>query len=171
MKIKNKLKEIQKSWYFLVTMVLIYSVLSFLNYDLFESSLKIFLGILIKIIPIFIFIFILMVFTNYFVTPKFILKHIEKDKSVKKWIFAVVGGLLSSGPAYMWYPLLADLKEKGISNGLIACFLYNRGALKIPLLPLMILYFNWEYIIVLCFVMMFVSIIQGMIINNIKIKN
>ena len=171
MKIKNKLKEIQKSWYFLVAMILIYSVVSFFNYELFESSLKFFLNILIKIIPIFIFIFMLMIFTNYFITPEFILKYIEKNKGIKKWVFAVVGGVLSSGPIYLWYPLLADLKDKGISNGLIACFLYNRGALKIPLLPLMIVYFSWKYIIVLSLVMICVSVVQGLIINKMKIKN
>lgn len=170
MKIKNKLKEIQKSWYFLVIMVLVYSMLSFFNYDLFESSLKIFLSILIKIIPVFIFMFFLMIFTNYFVTTKFILKYIEKEKGIKKWVFAIVGGILSAGPIYMWYPFLADLKEKGISNGLISCFLYNR-AIKIPLLPLMIVYFSWKYIIVLLLIMISVSVIQGMIINKMKIKN
>ncbi len=170
MKIKDKLKEIQKSWYFLVAMILIYSVVSFFNYELFTSSLNFFVDILIKIIPIFIFIFILMVITNLFVTPKFILKYLEKDKGIKKWVFAVIGGVLSSGPIYMWYPLLADLKEKGISDGLISCFLYNR-AIKIPLLPLMVVYFSWKYIIILAFVMMFASVIQGIIINKMKIKN
>lgn len=170
MKIKDKLKEIQKSWYFLVAMILIYSVVSFFNYELFTSSLNFFVDILIKIIPIFIFIFILMVITNLFVTPKFILKYLEKDKGIKKWVFAIIGGVLSSGPIYMWYPLLADLKEKGISDGLISCFLYNR-AIKIPLLPLMVVYFSWKYIIILAFVMMFASVIQGIIINKMKIKN
>jgi len=59
--------------------------------------------------------------TNYFITPERIIRYIE-GKGIKKWFFAVIGGVLSSGPIYMWYPLLADLKEKGISNGLIACF-------------------------------------------------
>ena len=171
MKIKNKLKEIQKSWYFLVAMILIYSVVSFFNYNLFESSLKFFLSILTKIIPVFIFMFFLMVLTNYFITTNFILKYIEKGKGIDKWIFAVVGGILSTGPIYMWYPFLADLKAKGISDGLLACFLYNRGALKIPLLPLTILYFGWKYVIVLSLVMVFVSVIQGIIINKMKIKN
>jgi uncharacterized membrane protein YraQ (UPF0718 family) len=71
----------------------------------------------------------------------------------------------------MWYPLLADLKEKGLSHGLIACFLYNR-AIKIPLLPLLIFYFNWQFVIVLTIVMIGASLIQGIFVNKLmEVKN
>jgi len=165
MKIKNKLKEINKAWYFLIIVLLVYIILFFVNKESFFSSIDSFNSILIKIIPIFILVFVLMAITNYFITPKFISKHIETDKGIKKWVFAVVGGILSTGPIYMWYPLLADLKEKGLNNGLIACFLYNR-AVKIPLIPLMILYFNWKLVIILTLVMIFASLIQGFLINK-----
>ncbi len=119
--------------------------------------------------PTFISVFILMSLTNYFITPKLIKKHLEKQ-GVRKWLYVIVGGILSAGPIYLWYPLLADLNKKGLSYGLIACFLYNR-AIKIPLLPVAIFYFGWKYIIVLNFVMIFASIFQGIIINKIvKVK-
>jgi len=105
-----------------------------------------------------------MTLSNYFITPKVIMKHL-KEKGLKKWFFVIVGGILSSGPIYMWYPLLADLRSKGLSYGLIACFLYNR-AIKIPLIPLAIIYFSWQYILILTFVMVAVSVIQGIIINR-----
>ena len=65
----------------------------------------------------------------------------------------------------MWYPLLADLRNKGLNYGLIACFLYNR-AIKIPLIPLAIVYFSWQYIVILLVVMVFASIIQGVFLNR-----
>ena len=65
----------------------------------------------------------------------------------------------------MWYPLLADLKSKGLNSGLIACFLYNR-AIKIPFLPLMIFYFSLKYVLILTVVMVFMSVIQALIINK-----
>ncbi len=164
MNLRNKLKQLPGSWCFLLVIVLIYFLLLVFKQDLFFSGLNFFYDIIIKIIPIFVLVFALMFFTNYFFTPKFISKHFE-EKGIKKWFFVIAGGILSTGPIYMWYPLLEDLKNKGLSYGLIACFLYNR-AIKIPLLPLMILYFSWKYIIILCFVMIFVSIIQGMIINK-----
>jgi len=167
---KNKLKQISKSWYFLLIIILAYLFLFIFKQNLFFSSLNLFYNILLKIIPIFILVFILMSITNYFVTPKFVLKHL-KERKIKKWFFVVVGGILSTGPIYMWYPLLADLKNKGLSYGLIACFLYNR-AIKIPLLPIAILYFGWKYILVLSLIIIFMSVIQGIIINkSMGVKN
>ena len=163
--IKNKLKNISASWYFLSIIILIYIVIFLTNYNFFSSCLNFFFNILIKIIPIFILVFILMAITNYFITPAFISKHVGKNHGIRAWIFVIITGIISTGPIYMWYPLLADLKEKGLTYGLIACFLYNR-AIKIPLLPLAILYFGWKYVIVLLIVMLFISIIQGIIINK-----
>ena len=109
-----------------------------------------------------------MTLSNYFITPKFIIKHL-KSKGLKKWFFVIIGGILSSGPIYMWYPLLADLKDKGLNYGLIACFLYNR-AIKIPLIPIAIFYFSWTYVIILMIVMIFASIVQAILLNKL-IKN
>ena len=112
MKIKNQLKQIPGSWYFLISIIIIYLFLLILKREFFSSSLDFFYNIILKVIPIFIFVFILMVLTNYFITPKFIMKHFKK-RGIKKWFFVVIGGILSTGPIYMWYPLLADLKNKG----------------------------------------------------------
>ena len=163
MKFNDKIK-IGNAWKFLIIVLIIYFVLFFINFELFETSLIFFLGILKKIIPIFALVFVLMSITNYFVTPQFILKHMKR-KGIKKWVFVVVGGILSTGAVYMWYPLLADLKDKGLSLGLIATFLYNR-AIKIPLLPLMIFYFSLKYVLVLTLIMIFISVIQGITINK-----
>ena len=65
----------------------------------------------------------------------------------------------------MWYPFLAELKSKGLDNGSVACFLYNR-AIKLPLMPIAAVYFSWQYIIVLTLVMVALSIIQSGLINK-----
>jgi uncharacterized membrane protein YraQ (UPF0718 family) len=135
MKFKEKIKQVPKSWYFLLT-----------------------------IAPIFLLVFVLMTLSNFLITPEFVVKHL-KEKGIKKWFFVIIGGIISSGPIYMWYPLLADLRNKGLNYGLIACFLYNR-AIKIPLLPLMIIYFNWKYIFILTIIMIIISIIQGILLNK-----
>jgi hypothetical protein len=88
-------------------------------------------------------------------------------------LIAISGGILSTGPIYMWYPLLNDLQKQGMRPSLIAVFLYNR-AVKIPLMPLIIIYFGWIYMIVLLVVMIVVSIAQGWItekLMEIKILN
>jgi len=164
MKIKNKLKNISKSWYFLIIIILIYLSFFIFKENIFYSSLSFAFNIFLKILPVFILIFILMALTNYFITPDFVIKHFKK-RGIKKWFFAIIGGVLSTGPIYMWYPLLSDLKDKGLNHGLIACFLYNR-AIKIPLLPVAFLYFGWKYVLILSFVMIIVSFIQGILINK-----
>jgi len=165
MKFKDKLKSLSGSWYFLGIIILTYILISIFSQEIYLKSLDFFTQIIYKIIPIFILVFVLMTLSNYFITPKFIMKHL-RDKGIKKWFFIIIGGILSSGPIYMWYPLLADLKHRGLSYGLIACFLYNR-AIKIPLLPLAIIYFSWQYIFILTIVMIFMSVIQGILINKI----
>jgi len=165
MNFKDKLKQLPGSWYFLGALILIYILISIFNQEIYLRSLDFFGQIIYKVIPIFIMVFVLMTLSNYFITPKFVVKHL-RDKGLKKWFFVILGGILSSGPIYMWYPLLADLKRKGLNSGLIACFLYNR-AIKIPLLPLAIIYFSWQYIFILTIVMIFMSVIQGVLINKI----
>ena len=161
-------KEISNSWVFLIIVFLFYIVVGFFDFSLIYNSLVYLGGVVLRVFPILVVIFVLMFITNYFVTNQFIIKHF-RSKGVKKWIYAVIGGTLSSGPIYMWYPLLAQLKQKGVNNGLIACFLYNRS-IKLPLLPIMLLYFDWKYITILLIVMIVFSIIQGWILNSV-VKN
>jgi uncharacterized membrane protein YraQ (UPF0718 family) len=157
------------SWYFLIMVIMIYILFLIFRKDLFFSSTEFFYNLFLNIIPVFILVFVLMTLTNYFVTPQIVIKHLRK-KGIKKWFYVVVGGIISTGPIYMWYPLLADLKNKGLSLGLIACFLYNR-AIKIPLLPIAVFYFGWIYIIILSFVMIFASVIQGIFLNKLMEEN
>lgn len=171
-KISNQIKKSKKipnSWYFLMIVLIIYLIFLIFKKDIFILSINFFINIFVKIIPIFILVFVLMVLNNYYITPKFIMKHL-KEKGIKKWFFVIIGGMLSTGPIYMWYPLLKDLKEKGLGYGLIACFLYNR-AIKIPFLPMALIYFSWQYVLVLTVVMIFMSVIQGLIIDKLINSN
>ena len=160
-----QLKKISGAWFFFILIVTLYLFLFFVNPSLCISSLIFFRQILIKIIPIFLLVWFLMVIANYFITPKFVFKYFDK-KSANKWFFAIIGGILSEGPIYIWYPLLADLKKKGLDYGFVACFLYNR-AIKLPILPAAIYYFGWKYILILAIIMVMASISQGIIINKI----
>jgi len=65
----------------------------------------------------------------------------------------------------MWYPLLGDLKEKGMKDSLIATFLYNR-AVKIPLLPMMVDYFGWDFALALSIYMILFSVVNGVIVQR-----
>jgi len=153
-------------WYFLGVIILIYVIVFFINSSLFLSALHSFIAICRKVIPVIILVFILMVITNYALKPQLLVKHLGKDAGVKGWLIAIIAGILSSGPIYLWYPLLHELQKRGVRNGLLAVFLYNR-AVKIPLLPLLIAYFGVAYTVILTLVMILFSVIQGVVVEKI----
>jgi len=149
-------------WYFLFIVIGIYLITSIFNSASVFSAFNFFIKLFIKIIPAFLLVFILMVLTNYFIQPKTLVKYIGKESGIKGWLISIITGIISTGPIYLWYPLLNDLQKHGVRNGLLATFLYNR-AVKIPLLPVLILYFGLTYSIVLSIVMMITSVFQGML--------
>lgn len=164
MKILKKINSIPTSWRFFIAVILLYLIILIYNYQLFFNSVAYCGAILGGVLQAFIIVFILMVLSDYFITPQFITKYLDKNILVK-WSMVIIGGIISSGPIYMWYPLLGDLRGRVLNNGMIACFLYNR-AIKIPLLPMALIYFSWRYLLILGIVMILASIFQGILINN-----
>ncbi len=161
-------KKLSGSWYYLLLTLVAYSVLFIFDKSLFWQGIAFFGEIVLRVAPLFVLVFVLMTFTNYFFNQKRAIKYLT-GKGSKKWLLAVVGGILSSGPIYMWYPLLKDLKEKGLTNGVAACFLYNRS-IKPAILPVAVLYFGWTYVVILTLAMIMASLIQGYLINQLTNK-
>ena len=166
MRMKNAKLRKRGGWIFLAVVVGIYIFLGFTNHLLFESSFLTFIRILWGILPVLILIFLMMFVVNVFLDEEKTMKYLGRTSGLKGWIFAILGGVLSTGPVYMWYPLLRDLKAKGMKNSLVATFLYNR-AVKIPLLPLMIYYFGWVFTVVLTVYMIAFSVIAGVFVGMI----
>ena len=160
---KNK-KKSAGAWYYLAVVLIIYLLVAAFRFDMFESAIVFFWQLTIRIFPIFILVFVLMTIANILMTPHFIQRNLQKA-GARKWLFVVCGGILSTGPIFMWYPFLSDLKNKGMGYGPLATFLYNR-AIKIPLLPVAIYYFGWRFVLILTIVMVTVSVLQGIIIDR-----
>ncbi len=146
--------------------IILYILIFFLNSAKTLNALKIAFDILLKILPIFALVFLLMIITNYLLTPKKMAKYISKEAGKKRWFFAIILGIISTGPIYAWFPMLNDIQKQGRNNGFIAAFLYNR-AVKPALLPLMIYYFGIKFVIILTIVMIILSVVQGLIIEKI----
>lgn len=83
-----------------------------------------------------------------------------KHSGVTGWGVALLGGVLSHGPVYAWYPLLGQLRQQGVRPALLATFLYARS-IKLPWLPLMIHYFGLSYTVVFSFYIMLFSPLNG----------
>ncbi len=153
------------AWWVLILMVLTYTILFFISRPDFGTSVHFFEKIFIKIIPVFAIVFILMVLVNRYIDNNFLIRHLRGHKIIS-WVYIIIGGILSTGPIYMWYPLLKDLRDKGITNGEIACFLYNRS-IKPAYLPLIIFYFGLKYVTFLTIVMILMSFVQAFVIEKI----
>ena len=121
-----------------------------------ESSGNIFLSIIVPLSLV----FILMLVLNLFLKPAQIARFLGRGAGIKGVILSVTGGIISTGPIYAWYPLLKDLREKGAGNSFLAIFLGNR-AVKPFLLPVMISYFGWIYVLVLTVFTVLASVVVG----------
>ena len=119
------------------------------------------------ITPILLAVFFLMSLLNTFIDSKSISRHLGEQSGVRGWMIALVGGILSHGPAYVWYPMLSDLRDHGARDGLVVAFFYTRS-IKLPWLPLMISYFGWAFTVVLTLLVIFSAWIQGLIVNRIN---
>ncbi len=116
--------------------------------------------IMLKIIPIIGLVIIFTSIINYFIKPKQLARHLNKDSGIKGWLWALLIGVISHGSMYLWYPMIDELRKKGMRNGLIATFFFAR-AIKIPFLPMMIHYFGYRFTILLSFYILLSALIQG----------
>jgi len=150
---------------FLTFVVLTYLFFSIFNFDLVYQSLIFSIKIFQKVIPIFLLIFLVNFVLNFFVTQKQINNYIGTSSGFKKWFIAIIAGILSTGPIFMWYPILHELQKKGVGYGFIVTFIYNR-AIKLGPLPVFIAYFGWKYTLILSIVLIIFSLLQGFIFSK-----
>jgi len=153
--------------YFLAAVLFLYLLVLLLEPANARRAIKVSGSLLVHVAPVLVVILLVMAAIGYFVSPKAVSRYVGKGSGIKGWLIAVSTGILSHGPVYIWYPLLKDLQDQGMREGLIAVFLYNR-AIKIPLLPLMIYYFGVMFVVVLLVYMILASIIEGAIIEVIE---
>ena len=146
-----------------------YIVLYFTNGALFQKSMGKFLGLIIQIAPFLLLVFIIMFFNFWFLKPEMIKKYLGEQSGLKGYVFAILSGIISVGSVYMWYPLLKDLRKSGMSEKLIAVFIYNRS-IKLHLLPLMILYFGLTFTSALTAVTILFSLIIGFFVQKFTLE-
>ncbi len=149
--------------------LIVYIIVFLIDSSLAMKSLRETGATLLKISPIFILIFVIMVLSNLFLTPELVKKHFGKEAGLKGWIYSLLFGLLVAGPPYTLYPMLRNMKEHGLEAKYMATFLYNRNV-KIPLLPAMIYYFGWQYTVIMTILVITFSVFNGLILGMI-IKN
>jgi uncharacterized membrane protein YraQ (UPF0718 family) len=127
---KRKTKN-RGSWILLSVVGLFYLLTFFMNAEAGKEALLACWDIVKMIAPILLVVFFLMALLNTFIDSKSIGRHLGEESGLRGWIIALVGGVLSHGPAYIWYPLLADLRKNWARVGLVVAFFYTRS-IKLP---------------------------------------
>lgn len=125
-----------------------------------EASVKVFGYILFPLCLVFVF----MILLNLFSSSSQVTRLLGEKSGAKGILLSAAAGVISMGPIYAWYPLLRDLRDKGAGNIVIAVFLGNR-AVKPFILPVMISYFGWEYVLLLTLFMILASVAVGYVLE------
>ena len=154
---------------FLIIVLVLYSVLLFLDTTSALSALQKAASILLSLLPLFFLIITLTALINYFLKPKQIIKYFGKESGAKGVFYALIGGIISHGPMYAWYGMMQDMRSHGLKDGLIATFMYAR-AVKLPLLPFMIDMFGLLFTIVMTLYILIAAVIQGKVIETVMKK-
>ncbi len=155
----------KKSFYFLGIMILIYIILFIINGERLSNSLLYVWGITKEILPILVLVYAFMLIFM-FIDENKLKSSIEKAPRLLKYILMSLLGTISHGPIYAWYPFLKELNKKNISLGGIGTFLYARG-IKLTLLPMLITYFDFKFVLILTVVTLFFSIVEGFLLDSV----
>ncbi len=151
--------------HFLILLTAIYLGLAAVDFDLFLRAISVFAKLLSNVLPVLALVLVIMSLLNLTIKPGMAKKMLGKGSGLKGWTFAVVGGVLSSGPIYVWYPLIAELREKGMRDSLVAAFLYAR-AVKMPMIPLMVYYFGWNFTLLFTLYLLIFSVLNGILVER-----
>jgi len=149
---------------FLFAMIAIYIIVAFFSFEFVKEALKKTLITLWKITPILGAVFIIMILINLYLESGKIKKHLEKELGWRGWFYSIIAGILISGPPYVFFPMLGEMKKHGMKNSLIAVFLYNRNV-KIPYLHVSIYYFGLPFTLIVSLYIIIFSILNGIIVS------
>lgn len=152
--------RIPASWLYVAFGLAAHGVGVLLDPAVARVALASFMDMTRTILPVLGLVFVLMYLAERFLTPARTRSWLGRDSGAKGWLLALAAGMLSTGPAYAWYGLLADLRARGMRSALLAVLLYAR-AIKLPLLPLLAHYFGFAYMLVLSLFIALFALLNG----------
>ncbi len=152
-------------WIFLALVLLAHGATALADPALARRALASFVTMLGEVAPVLVLVFALMFLVERFLTPARTLSWLGRESGLRGWLLALAAGVISTGPVYTWFALLAELRKKGMRTALVAVLLYAR-AIKLPLLPLLAHYFGLGYMLVLSLLIAVFSIVSGLFMER-----
>lgn len=148
-------------WLFLALVLAAYGATVLIDRGLARAAFGDFLAMFGKMLPVLVLVFVLMFLVELLLSPERVESWLGRRSGLRGWLLALAAGVISTGPVYTWYALLAELRAKGMRTALVAVVLYAR-AIKLPLLPLLAHYFGLRYMLVLSLFIAVFSIANGL---------
>jgi uncharacterized membrane protein YraQ (UPF0718 family) len=152
-------------WLFLMLVLLAHGATAIVEPALARRAMASTLDMLGQVAPVLVLVLALMFLAERFLTPGRTRAWLGRGSGLRGWLLAVMAGIVSTGPVYTWYALLAELRQKGMRTALVAVLLYAR-AIKLPLLPLLAHYFGLRYVLVLSLLIAFFAIVNGLLMER-----
>lgn len=149
---------------FLFVMIAVYGVVALFDPEVAVKALRYFRTIVMEVIPVLALVFVILFLSNAFLKPERIRRHLGEGSGLLGWLYAIIGGIIISGPPYILYPMLGEMQKRGARNALLAAMLYNRNV-KIHFLPAMVYYFGLRYTVVLSVYIILFSILNGKVLE------
>jgi uncharacterized membrane protein YraQ (UPF0718 family) len=152
-------------WIFLALVGLAYAVTALIEPPRAGRAWAGFLDMLGGVAPVLVLVFLLMLLAERYLSAERARAWLGRESGPRGWLLALLAGVLSTGPIYPWYALLARLRTQGMRPALIAVVLYAR-AIKLPLLPLLAHYFGLRYALVLSLSLAAFALVNGLAIER-----
>ena len=156
-------RRVSGPYRFLLAVLGAYILVGFLQPELVLVALRGFAGMILRVIPILGVVFVFLFGINLF-GPERIRKLLGRESGWKGWLIAAAAGIFISGPPYLLYPMLGELRKQGVRDAFLGVILYNRNV-KIPFVPVMVYYFGAPYTLVLSIYIILFAFLNGKILE------
>jgi len=173
MKASDKNKQKVKSFKglgFLVFVIFLYVILYFVNSAKTLKSIEHFIKNTWAVLPIFLIVILISALINYYFPKERLTKILQEKSGFQTYLVSLLAGSISMGPLFSWFPLLKNLKEKGLKDGVLVTFIYAKS-IKLALLPVMIGFFGQVYSIIFMLFIAVAAVVQGLLYELIAKKN
>jgi uncharacterized membrane protein YraQ (UPF0718 family) len=162
----DRIIKIPNGMIFLFIVVLIYGVSALTEPDFVAGAFGNFLVTFSKVLPILLIVYLVMFFSFVFVKPEMVKRQLGRNSGIKGWVYAIIGSIVISGPSYVLFPLLGELRKEGMKYSLIAVFMSNRNV-QLAYLPVIAYYFGWRFSFVFAFYVLAFSLLTGMLMGKV----
>lgn len=154
-------------WIFVALVIAAHGATALVAPQIAQRALSAFTRMTVEIAPVLALVFALLFVAGRFLTPERTRAWLGRDSGPRGWLAAVLAGVISTGPVYAWYGLLAELRDKGMRTGLVATVLYAR-AIKLPLLPMLAHYFGVGYMLALSLLLAVLAVLNGLLMERLE---